>query len=101
VSWCVRWRRTVVVLTLAAFAASIVSFAVIPKQFLPTSNRPELLVDLGLAEGASYAETERDAKRLEQALLNDADIAYVITFIGEGAPRFYLPLDQQLKNQNF
>ena len=23
------------------------------------------------------------------------------TFIGEGAPRFYLPLDQQLRNQNF
>ena len=101
VSWCVRWRRTVVVLTIAAFAASIVSFAFIPKQFFPTSNRPELLVDLWLPEGASYAETERDAKRLEQALLHDADIAYITSFIGEGAPRFYLPLDQQLKNQNF
>jgi multidrug efflux pump subunit AcrB len=101
VSWCVRWRRTVVVLTLAAFAASIVSFAYIPKQFFPTSNRPELLVDLWLPEGASYAETERDAKRLEGALLKDPDIAYLTSFIGEGAPRFYLPLDQQLKNQNF
>jgi multidrug efflux pump len=101
VSWCVRWRRTVVVLTVAAFAASIVSFAFIPKQFFPTSNRPELLVDLWLPEGASYAETERDAKRLEGQLLHDADIAYVTSFIGEGAPRFYLPLDQQLKNQNF
>ncbi|HEU0061209.1 MAG TPA: efflux RND transporter permease subunit [Hyphomicrobiaceae bacterium] len=101
VSWCVRWRRTVVVLTLAAFAASIVSFAFIPKQFFPTSNRPELLVDLWLPEGASYAETERDAKRLEGALLKDPDIAYLTSFIGEGAPRFYLPLDQQLKNQNF
>jgi multidrug efflux pump subunit AcrB len=101
VSWCVRWRRSVVVLTIAAFAASLASFAFIPKQFFPTSNRPELLIDLWLPEGAAYAETERDAKRLEQALLHDSDIAYVTTFIGEGAPRFYLPLDQQLKNQNF
>src|SRR5262245_6831139 len=100
VSWCVRRRRTVVALTVAAFAASIVSFVFIPKQFFPTSNRPELLVDLWLPEGAAFAETERDAKRLEQQLLQDPDIAYVTTFVGEGAPRFYLPLDQPLKNQN-
>ena len=101
VAWCVRHRKAVVVLSFAALAASMVSFAFIPKQFFPTSNRPEILVDLWLPEGASYAETERDAKRLEQQLLKDPDIAYVANFIGEGAPRFYLPLDQQLKNQNF
>jgi multidrug efflux pump len=101
VAWCVRGRKTVVVLTLAALVASIGSFAFIPKQFFPTSNRPEILVDLWLPEGSSFAETERDAKRLEQQLLQDADIAYVASFVGEGAPRFYLPLDQQLKNQNF
>jgi multidrug efflux pump len=101
VAWCVRRRRTVVALTFAALAASIASFALIPKQFFPTSNRPEILVDLWLPEGSSFQETERDAKRLEQRLLKDPDLAYVVSFIGEGAPRFYLPLDQQLKNQNF
>jgi len=101
VGWCVRHRKAVVALSFAALVASMASFAFIPKQFFPTSNRPEILVDLWLPEGASYAETERDAKRLEQELLKDPDIAYVASFIGEGAPRFYLPLDQQLKNQNF
>lgn len=101
VAWCVRWRRTVVVLTFGALVASMASFAFIPKQFFPTSNRPEILVDLWLPEGASFEETERQAKRLEQQLLQDPDLAYVVSFIGEGAPRFYLPLDQQLKNQNF
>jgi multidrug efflux pump subunit AcrB len=101
VAWCVRRRRSVVLFTFIAFAASLVSFSFIPKQFFPTSNRPELLVDLWLPEGTSFAETEQDAKRLEQQLLRDPDLAYVTTFIGEGAPRFYLPLDQQLKNQNF
>ena len=84
-----------------ALVASIASFAFIPQQFFPTSNRPEILVDLWLPEGSSFEETEREAKRLEQQLLKDPDLAYVATFIGEGAPRFYLPLDQQLKNQNF
>ncbi len=101
VAWCVRWRWLVVGLTFCALIASVASFALIPKQFFPTSNRPEILVDLWLPEGSSFEEVEREAKRLEQQLSNDPDLAYVATFIGEGAPRFYLPLDQQLRNQNF
>jgi multidrug efflux pump subunit AcrB len=101
VSWCVRWRRTVVVLTVGALVASIAGFAFIPQQFFPTSNRPEILVDLWLPEGSSFADTEREAKSVERRLLNDPDLAYVVAFVGEGAPRFYLPLDQQLRNQNF
>jgi multidrug efflux pump subunit AcrB len=101
VGWCVHRRGTVVILTVAALAASIAGFAFIPKQFFPTSNRPEILVDLWLPEGSSFQEVEREAKRLEQQLMHDPDLRYVTTFIGEGAPRFYLPLDQQLRNQNF
>ena len=101
VSWCVRWRKTVVGLTVGALVASIASFAFIPQQFFPTSNRPELLVDLWLPEGTAFADTEREAKAVEKRLLQDPDLLYVATFVGEGAPRFYLPLDQQLKNQNF
>ncbi|TJV72624.1 MAG: hypothetical protein E5X45_31710, partial [Mesorhizobium sp.] len=26
---------------------------------------------------------------------------FIATYIGEGAPRFFLPLDQQLRNPNF
>ena len=51
VAWCVRRRGTVVALTFAVLVASAASFAFIPKQFFPTSNRPEILVDLWLPEG--------------------------------------------------
>jgi multidrug efflux pump subunit AcrB len=101
VSWCVRRRWLVVGLTVVALVASVASFAFIPKQFFPTSNRSEILVDLWLPEGTSFEQTEREAKRFEQAIWNNPDLAYVATFVGEGAPRFYLPLDQQLANQNF
>jgi multidrug efflux pump subunit AcrB len=101
VAWCVRRRGTVVALTFTALLASVAGFAFIPKQFFPTSNRPEILVDLWLPEGSSLEETENEARRLEQRLLRDPDLDYLVNFIGEGAPRFYLPLDQQLKNQNF
>ena len=101
VAWCVRRRLLVVGLTVAALVASMASFTLIPKQFFPTSNRNEILVDLWLPEGTSFEQTEREAKRFEQAIWNNPNLAYVATFVGEGAPRFYLPLDQQLANQNF
>jgi len=101
VSWCVRRRWLVVGLTLVTLLASVASFAFIPKQFFPTSNRSEILVDLWLPEGTSFEQTEREAKRFEQAISDNADLAYVATFVAEGVPRFYLPLDQQLANQNF
>src|SRR5262249_23505862 len=67
----------------------------------PTSNRPEILVDMWLPEGSSFEETAREARRLEVKLIGNTDLSSVTTFIGVGAPRFYLPLDQQLQNQNF
>jgi multidrug efflux pump subunit AcrB len=101
VTWCVRRRRIVVALTLGALIASIGGFAFIPKQFFPTSNRPEILVDMWLPEGASFEETAREARRFEVRLIGNTDLSSLTTFIGVGAPRFYLPLDQQLQNQNF
>ena len=87
--------------TLTAFVAGIGGFAFIPQQFFPASNRPEILVDLWLPEGTAIKETEAQAKRLEAIMLADKDISFVTTYVGEGAPRFYLPLDQQLRNPNF
>ncbi len=101
IGWCVRHRRITVAVTLAAFVVGIGGFAFIPQQFFPASNRPEILVDLTLPEGASFKQTEAQAVAVEKAVRADADVEAVTTFIGEGAPRFYLPLDQQLRNQNF
>ncbi len=101
IAWCVRRRRLTIAFTLAAFAAGVSGFAFIPQQFFPSSNRPEVMVDMWLPEGAAFAETQREAVRLEKAFQQDPDLASVTTYVGEGSPRFYLPLDQQLQNQNF
>ena len=67
--WCVRCAAAVVVLTFVAWPRASPASLSSRKQFFPTSNRPEILVDLWLPEGTSFAETEQDAKRLEQRLL--------------------------------
>ena len=74
-----------VVLTLAALVASIASFAFIPKQFFPTSNRPEILVDLWLPEGASFARDRARGQAPRAAAVAATPTQPMSrTFIGEG-----------------
>ncbi|WP_288442032.1 efflux RND transporter permease subunit [uncultured Pseudomonas sp.] len=101
VEWCVRRRKTVIVLTIAAFVGSILLFRFVPQQFFPASGRPELLVDLKLAEGASLANTAERVKQLEALLKQQDGIENYVAYVGSGSPRFYLPLDQQLPAASF
>ncbi|MFC0809969.1 efflux RND transporter permease subunit [Ensifer sp. P24N7] len=101
VGWAVRHRVVVLLTTLAIFVTSLWAFQFIPKNFFPQSSRPEILVDLWLPEGTSIKEVEKQAKALEERMMDDEDKRFIATYIGEGAPRFFLPLDQQLRNPNF
>jgi multidrug efflux pump len=103
--WCLRNRWKTIAITVIAFILGIVAFATgVQKQFFPPSNRPELLVDLWLPQGSSLRATETEVKRVEALLDNDQikeGVANYSSYIGNGAPRFYLPLEQQLFNDNF
>ncbi|OWV81352.1 multidrug transporter AcrB [Rhizobium sp. R634] len=101
VAWAVRHRVIVLLLTLGTFVTSLWAFQFIPQNFFPQSSRPEILVDLWLPEGTSIKEVEVQAKALEAKMMDDPDKKFIATYIGEGAPRFFLPLDQQLRNPNF
>lgn len=101
VEWCVRRRKTVILLTLTAFVGSILLFRFVPQQFFPASGRPELMVDLKLAEGASLSHTTEQVRRLEELLKGRAGIDNYVAYVGTGSPRFYLPLDQQLPAASF
>ncbi len=99
---CVRRPLRVIALTVAAFAGSIVLFGLVEKQFFPDATRLELIVDLKLPEGSSLQATERASQQLERYLDSQrAHIDNYVTYVGEGAPRFYLPLDQQLPDISF
>jgi multidrug efflux pump len=105
VTACVRYRKTVIAITLALFVLSIVGFGKVQQQFFPDSTRLELIVDLRMTEGASYAATDAQAKKLEQWLKNwtkqHEGIENFVAYVGSGAPRFYLPLDVQLAHLGF
>ena len=101
VDWCVTYRKTVILITIAIFALSIFGFRFVQNQFFPSSNRPELIVDLWMPQGASFQATEVQVKRLEKKLESDGNVLNYVAYVGNGSPRFYLPLDQQLGHPNF
>src|SRR6476620_1195017 len=101
VDWCLRRRWLVIGATVAAFVLAIAMFRFVPQQFFPDSTRPELMVDMELAEGASLRATAAQAQRLEAMLKTRKGIDNFVAYVGTGSPRFYLPLDQQLPATNF
>ncbi|WP_394559539.1 efflux RND transporter permease subunit [Aquipseudomonas alcaligenes] len=101
VEWCVRRRKTVILVTIGLFVASIVLFRFVPQQFFPASGRLELMVDIKLTEGSSLKATEEQVKRLEAKLKDQPGIDNYVAYVGNGSPRFYLPLDQQLAATRF
>jgi len=98
----IAWRRTVVAVTVLMFVVAIVGFGLVQQQFFPTSTRTELFLEMRMPEGSSIGVTDAVARQAEALIgTDDPDIASVTTYVGQGAPRFWLGLNPVLPNANF
>jgi multidrug efflux pump subunit AcrB len=100
VAWCVDNRKTAIALTVVMFVLGLVGMTKVQQQFFADSSRPEIMVDVWLPEGASVQASEALAKRVERKILDTPGVQSVNFWIGTGAPRFFLPLDQILPQSN-
>ncbi len=97
-----RWRRTVVLGTVALLVVAGAGMGQVRQQFFPTSARLELLVDITLRQGASYAATAAAVAKIEHKLAADPDlkrdVRWFTAYIGNGGPRFSLAVNPALPN---
>ncbi|MES2673178.1 MAG: efflux RND transporter permease subunit [Pseudomonadota bacterium] len=100
VTWCVEFRKITIATTIGIFVLGLFGFKFIEQQFFPSSTRPELMVEMWLPEGSSYAATEMQAKRFEHFINQQAGVESVTTYVGVGSPRFYLPLEEIFPQTN-
>ena len=96
-----RRRWVTIGATVALFVASLLALPLVPRQFFPASDRPELVVDLTLPQNASIYASETAVTKLDAILKDDPDVDHWSAYIGRGAIRFYLPLNVQLANDFF
>lgn len=100
VGWCVDHRWITIALTAASFGLGIVGMGKVQQQFFPDSSRPELIVDLWLPEGSTIQQSDEVARRFEKRMAQEKGLESVTAWVGSGAPRFYLPLDQVFPQSN-
>ena len=91
-----RARWITIAFTIAMFGAAIFAMPFVPRQFFPSSDRTELLVEVTLPQNASVFASEDVSRRLDAALAADPDVERWSTYVCRGAIRFYLPLNVQL-----
>jgi multidrug efflux pump subunit AcrB len=99
--FAIRFRWMTIAAAVAAFAIALFALRFVPQQFFPSSDRPELVVDLTLPQNASIHAAEEAVERLDAAFAQDPDVAHWSSYVGRGAIRFYLPLNVQLPNPFF
>jgi multidrug efflux pump subunit AcrB len=84
-----------------AFALSALGMGALKQQFFPTSDRPEVLVEVRLPEGTSIETTTAAVEKLERWLDKQPEATIVTSYVGQGAPRFFMSLQPELPDPAF
>jgi multidrug efflux pump subunit AcrB len=100
VNWCVKHRWITIALTVGTLVLGVAGMGKVQNQFFPDSSRLEILVDLWYPEGTSYAANEAVTKRVEARVMKLDGVDHVTTWVGSGAERFALVLDQIFPQTN-
>ncbi len=101
IAWAVRRKLLVALATLGAFLIAGAGMALVNKQFFPASDRPEVLVEVQMPKGTAIAQTAEAAKLVETWLRKQLEAKVVTTYVGQGAPRFFMSLSPELPDPSF
>ncbi|MEJ7927510.1 efflux RND transporter permease subunit [Sphingobium sp. AN641] len=97
----VRRKKLVALATLGAFLIAGAGMPLVKKQFFPASDRPEVLVEVQMPKGTAIAQTQKAAERVEAWLRKQPEAKVVTTYVGQGAPRFFMSLSPELPDPSF
>ncbi|UCZ75893.1 efflux RND transporter permease subunit [Dickeya zeae] len=94
-----KWIVAGAVVTL--FVVSVLGMGAVKKQFFPTSDRPEVLVEVQMPYGTSIEQTSAATAKVEAWLARQKEAQIVTSYIGQGAPRFFLAMSPELPDPSF
>ncbi|MEE8728296.1 MAG: efflux RND transporter permease subunit [Rahnella inusitata] len=95
-------RKWIVASTvIALFTVAILGMGLVKKQFFPTSDRPEVLVEVQMPYGTAIEQTSAATAKIEAWLRKQKEAKIVTSYIGQGSPRFYLAMAPELPDPSF
>ena len=83
------------------FTLAVVGMGLVKKQFFPTSDRPEVLVEVQMPYGTSIEQTSAATAKIEAWLKLQPEASIVTAYVGQGSPRFYLAMAPELPDPSF
>lgn len=83
------------------FVLAVVGMGLVKKQFFPTSDRPEVLLEVQMPYGTSIEQTSSATAKVEAWLVKQKEAKIVTAYIGQGAPRFFLAMAPELPDPSF
>src|SRR6266567_2658660 len=86
---------------IGALLVAVLGMGVVKKQFFPTSDRPEVLVEVQMPYGTSIEQTSAASAKVEAWLAGQPEAKTVTAYVGQGAPRFYLAMAPELPDPSF
>ncbi len=99
--WVIRRQWLVAASVISAFVIAILGMGLVNKQFFPTSDRPEVLVEVQMPYGTSITQTSAATAKVEAWLAEQQEARVVTSYIGQGAPRFFLAMSPELPDPSF
>lgn len=99
--WVIRRKWLVAASVIGAFAIAIIGMSAVKKQFFPTSDRPEVLVEIQMPYGTAIEQTSAATAKVEAWLAKQTEARIVTAYIGQGAPRFFLAMSPELPDPSF
>jgi len=97
----IRRKWLVAGIVVGALLLAGLGMSLVKKQFFPTSDRPEVLVEVQMPYGSSIEQTSVATSKVEAWLAKQKEAKIVTSYIGQGAPRFYLAMAPELPDPSF
>lgn len=86
---------------ITVFTVAILGMGLVKKQFFPTSDRPEVLIEVQMPDSTSIEQTSATTAKIEDWLKNQKEAKIITSYIGQGSPRFYLAMAPELPDPSF
>jgi multidrug efflux pump subunit AcrB len=97
----IRFRWLVVGAMTILLLAALWGFQIVDRTFFPDSARLQIMVDYWAPQGTRVETVSRDVQPIEKWLLADDSVSSVSTFVGQGPPRFYLPVEPERPHASY
>jgi multidrug efflux pump subunit AcrB len=99
--WAMRQRILFMGAMVGLLVVSVIGFQLVTQMFFPFASRPQMMVDFWFPEGTRIQDVSEQIKIAEARIAEEDVVVSTTSFIGQGPPRFYLPVDSEFPTQSY